>query len=245
MGFDWFRMWVDAVDDEKLKLLAFEDRWHFVALLCCKRKGMLDAPDTAAMRDRKVGAKLGLADRERDEVRRRLMDVGLVDENWQPLAWGKRQFVSDVDLTATERKRRQRLKSGHGRVTRDKSDSHAPVTDESLSGHTAQTQTQTQTTDSEKNQEGEARASRSARATRLPEDFRLTPERRAIAEVEKADPDREFANFTDHWRAASGAKARKNDWDATWRIWCRRAPDFKPRPRFSTGHPEDTGWRPT
>lgn len=88
-------------------------------------------------------------------------------------------------------------------------------------------------TDSNKEEEPDrsARASRSARATRLPEEFTLTPERRAIAETEKADPDREFLNFTDHWKAASGSKARKNDWDATWRIWCRRAPDFKPNGR--------------
>lgn len=76
---------------------------------------------------------------------------------------------------------------------------------------------------------GEVRASRSTRATRLPDEFGLTPERRAVAETEKADPDREFAQFTDHFRAAPGVKGRKNDWDATWRNWCRRAPDFKPR----------------
>jgi hypothetical protein len=58
----------------------------------------------------------------------------------------------------------------------------------------------------------------------------LTPERRAIAETEKANAEREFASFTDHWRAASGANARKHDWDAAWRNWCRRAADFKPRP---------------
>jgi len=84
-------------------------------------------------------------------------------------------------------------------------------------------------TKTKKKVEGEPRAARSATASRLPADFGLTPERRAIAEAEKADPDREFANFTDHWRSASGAKARKHDWDATWRIWCRRAPDFRPR----------------
>jgi len=98
--------------------------------------------------------------------------------------------------------------------------------------------------DKKKIGEREARAPRSAPARRLPDDFGLTPERRAIAEAEKADPEREFASFTDYWRAASGANARKHDWDATWRNWCRRAPDFKPRPRFATGHPEDTGWRP-
>lgn len=77
---------------------------------------------------------------------------------------------------------------------------------------------------------GVRRAARSANATRLPENFELTPERRAIAETEKANAEREFASFTDHWRAASGANARKHDWDAAWRNWCRRAADFKPRP---------------
>lgn len=91
-----------------------------------------------------------------------------------------------------------------------------------------------------------ARAPRSPNATRLPTDFGLTPERRAVAEAEKADPEREFASFTDHWKAASGAKARKHDWDATWRIWCRRAADFKPRapPGSVNGSAPERTWRP-
>jgi len=88
------------------------------------------------------------------------------------------------------------------------------------------------------------RAARSAGATRLPADFALTPERRAIAEAEKADPEREFANFTDHWRSSSGAKARKHDWDATWRIWCRRAADFKPRGNGAGAEKPTLTWRP-
>lgn len=94
----------------------------------------------------------------------------------------------------------------------------------------------------EKKGEREARAPRSAPARRLPEDFTLTPERRAMADAENADPDREFAAFTDYWRAASGAKARKHDWDGTWRNWCRRAGDFKPRQKVSD-EPQFT-WRP-
>lgn len=89
-----------------------------------------------------------------------------------------------------------------------------------------------------------ARAPRSALATRLPPNFELTPERRAVAEAEKADPEREFAQFTDHWRATSGAKARKHDWDATWRNWCRRSGDFKPRANGTVATPERT-WRPS
>lgn len=71
----------------------------------------------------------------------------------------------------------------------------------------------------------EPRTKRAPLATRLPEDFALTPERQAVAEAEKLPADRTFAKFCDYWRAASGAKARKHDWDATWRNWCRSEAD--------------------
>ena len=74
--------------------------------------------------------------------------------------------------------------------------------------------------------QGETRAARST-AARLPEDWILTPERKAVAEKEGADATRTFANFIDYWKSAGGQKARKHDWDAAWRIWCRREGDAK------------------
>lgn len=67
------------------------------------------------------------------------------------------------------------------------------------------------------------------KAKHLPEDFQLTEKRRAVARTEQVDPDREFQTFRDHWNAASGARARKRDWDAAWRIWCRQAADYAAR----------------
>lgn len=223
MAMHWFRMWVDAIDDEKLRLLAFEDRWHFVAILCLKSSGLLDEPPSD-LRRQKICIKLGLDSLELETVMKRLVTVGLVSSDLQPVKWNKRQFVSDSS-TKRVRKFRERLRNV----------SVAPSED----------RLQKQNTETEKKEDRSARAPRSARATRLPEDFQLTPERRAVAETEKADPDREFANFVDHWKAASGAKARKNDWDATWRIWCRRAPDFKPRPRRPDDFVPERTWRPT
>lgn len=96
----------------------------------------------------------------------------------------------------------------------------------------------------EKKEEGE-RALRAPTARRLPEDFDLSEERKATAKVEGADAEREFAKFCDHWRAASGANARKHDWDAAWRNWCRKSLDFKPRGNGngSAEEPKLT-WRP-
>lgn len=147
MSLSWFRLYAEAVDDDKLRLLAFEDRWHFIALLCCKAQGILDSHGDLVRR--KVCVKLGLDMRELDEVARRLSEVELIDQQTlEPLAWGKRQFVSDRDNTAAERQRRRRQKlkestvnervteasrvtsrNSHGRVTRPDTDTDTDTED--------------------------------------------------------------------------------------------------------------------
>lgn len=78
----------------------------------------------------------------------------------------------------------------------------------------------------EKKETESPRASARTLAGYLPDDFSLTPERRAVAAAERVDADRTFQTFVDYWRGASGAKARKRDWDATWRNWCKKAADY-------------------
>jgi hypothetical protein len=90
----WFRMYAEAVDDDKLRLLAFEDRWHFVALLCLKASGTIDSD--APHLERRIAVKLGLQLPQLDELKRRLMDVTLIDDNWQPIKWGERQYESET-----------------------------------------------------------------------------------------------------------------------------------------------------
>lgn len=110
----WFRLYSETVDDPKLKLLAYEDRWHFVAILCCKCQGLLDGKKPDLVR-RMVAVKLGLDLRELDEVCRRLSDVGLVDRRTiQPKAWDDRQFKSDrsTDRVRQYRKRKQKQSDG-------------------------------------------------------------------------------------------------------------------------------------
>ena len=115
MSNPWFRMYSEAVDDEKLRLLAFEDRWHFVALLCLKCQGVLDSGDGDQMLRRKVAVKLGLQLRELEAVELRLQEVGLIGEGFQPVAWDERQYKSDTSAERT-RAYRERMKR-HGDVT--------------------------------------------------------------------------------------------------------------------------------
>lgn len=72
-------------------------------------------------------------------------------------------------------------------------------------------------------------------ATRLPKDFALSTEMRDYAASEQLDAERTFAQFKDFWAAASGAKARKHDWLATWRTWCRNQNDRNGNGRVMQG----------
>lgn len=73
----WFRAYTEMIDDEKLRLLAFEDRWHFMAILCLKGQGVLDAADPLMMR--KAAVKMEVSVEQLAEILQRLSEVGLVD----------------------------------------------------------------------------------------------------------------------------------------------------------------------
>ena len=108
----WLRLYTEIIDDEKIGLLSFEDRWHYVALLCMKRKGILDRQSD--LRERQIALKLGLSVAELDSVKKRLAGADLIDDDMQPLSWDKRQFESDQDKTAAERQRRRRESQRNG-----------------------------------------------------------------------------------------------------------------------------------
>ena len=56
----------------------------------------------------------------------------------------------------------------------------------------------------------------------LPDDWRQW----AIANYPGVDPDDEADTFRNHWHAEVGPKARKADWNKTWRNWIKRAAGY-------------------
>lgn len=144
----WFRLYTRTVDDDKLKLLAFEDRWHFVALLCLKGEGLLDKGDTPSLLMRKAAVKLGLDVRTLEEVARRLAEVGLIEQaTLQPVKWDGLQMRSDTDTTAAQRKQRQREREKAGKAApgNDVTAGHTQDTDMSRVTGTDVTRTDTDT----------------------------------------------------------------------------------------------------
>ncbi|MCI0565092.1 MAG: hypothetical protein MN733_42035 [Nitrososphaera sp.] len=102
----WLRLYCDAIDNSKLRLLAFEDRWHYIAVLCLKGSGILDSPHQ--FKDRQIALKLGLQMAELEKVKGRLLEVDLITDDWQPTGWDERQFMTDH--SGKERTRKWRRK---------------------------------------------------------------------------------------------------------------------------------------
>lgn len=214
----WLRLWTDIIADPKVRLLAFEDRWHFVAILCMKRCGHLEC--APPLLERTVAVTLGLIERDASEVKRRLMEVGLIDENWQPLAWEKRQFSSDL---STHRVREFRKRFMKQEKRGEKRSGNGPE------------QSRAETEQSKRVRK---------RASRVPEDF--SPDRDlALRELPDLDVDREVQKFRDH-----EFRTPRSDWAAVWRNWigtCRESGRYArvaPAQRdIGELVRENTGWR--
>lgn len=176
----WFRMYSEAVDDPKLKLLAYEDRWHFVAILCCKCQGVLDRDDDEMVR-RMVAVKLGLDLRELDEVARRLSEVGLIDrETFQPIAWDERQFKSDNSTDRVRKYRERKQKQQRNEAKR--------YTNVSETAQEADTDTESEAKEAGGNADGVAHAKQSPVPYRKIVDLyhEILPELRSVAKLTSA-----------------------------------------------------------
>ena len=88
----WFRMYSDFMLDEKVELLTFEDQRHYVFILCMKTAGVLDKDyGQPGMLDRVVAKRLGLHGEAFESAKQRLIESGLIGDDWQPTAWDKHE----------------------------------------------------------------------------------------------------------------------------------------------------------
>jgi hypothetical protein len=80
-----------------------------------------------------------------------------------------------------------------------------------------------------KNSPTESSSGRRKRATRIPDDFVVTPEMAQWARdnvpelINRGRGKRETDKFVNYWQAKSGKDATKHDWVATWRNWMLKA----------------------
>lgn len=102
----WLRLYTDTVDNEKIRLLAFEDRWHYIALLCLMQQGVLDNDNELLAR--KIAVKLGVQLPALQEIKKRLMDVELIRNDFRPVGWNKKQYKSDSSVERVRKHRKNK-----------------------------------------------------------------------------------------------------------------------------------------
>lgn len=187
--------------------MSFDDQRHFVIVLCLKCSGALDRqfgdPQTRIAMLRRA---LGLEALAFDEAKNRLCASGLIDGDWQPKNWEKRQFVSDH--SAAERMRNYRKR--HRDVT---------VTSRVTKSDVLDTDTDT---------EREGKRKRAKRSSRVPEDFSPDLDL-ARSQLPDVDAEREAQKFRD-WEF----KTPRSDWGAVWRGWidrCRESGKYAKKPK--------------
>jgi hypothetical protein len=206
MSLPWFRMYHEFAGDPVMQGLAFEDQRHYVMVLCFKASGLLDREmPSVDIRHAVICKALGLDVLAGSEARRRLSAFGLVDEDWQPSAWDRRQFKSDVST---------------GRVQKYRERSSSESSEEELIPLKTDTERNVSSNVSETFHKPKAK-----RATGIPEDFGLTDERTKYAadRLPNVDAPELLASFRDH-HSSKGTVAK--DWDASWRTWVRNAQKF-------------------
>lgn len=106
--YPWFRMYSEFLNDPKIIALAFEDQRHYIGLLALKCDGALDAGAAPDLLDRIVAQRLWVDHAVIREVKKRLVASGLISDDWQPLAWEKRQMPSDSSATRVAKHREKK-----------------------------------------------------------------------------------------------------------------------------------------
>ena len=128
---------------------------------------------------------------------------------------------------ATERQRKARDTHPKQDVSHD---SHADVTRDTHASHGADSDRDRDRDKTQEQDQERVSRKRSTTATTLPDGWTPKPEPELVKAIGgDVAARRELAKFRDYWIAQPGAKARKKDWQATWRNWLRNSQDFRQR----------------
>lgn len=233
----WFRFYDEVLDDPKAQRLSPVLFRHWVNLLCLASRSATRG-DLPPMSD--IAFALRVNEAKARAIVSDLVSAGLIDQGdtLQMHNWSGRQRVSDnvADRVSQHRSRNKPV------TLQDPTGVTLPIPSDDVTvtvPHVRATDTETEQIQRQTPPDGGERAAQAptpptpapekrdkSRGTRLPESFLVTDAMREWARAEGLSDvqiDRETAKFRDHWRAESGQRAVKLDWDASWKNWMRRA----------------------
>lgn len=104
MSMQWFRMYSEFATDPKVQMMSEAYQRRYIMLLCLRCGN-----DNETFHDDEIAFQLRVTGEEWAATKAVFVEKGLIDNDSRPLAWDKRQYVSDSS-TARVRAHRQRKK---------------------------------------------------------------------------------------------------------------------------------------
>lgn len=218
MANPWFRFYAEFAHDAKVQTMP-EHMQRRLVMLFCLRSGNV----TETLNETELAFALHISPAELAETKALFLQKGFIDERFDVLNWGKRQFASDSSTARTRAYRDRQKQDGNDAGTSPKRSRDALDTD-------TETDSDTET--------DKSKESRRSKATRLPDSWEPSVDDLAFCQAERPDldPRTTAERFRDYWISQAGAKGRKLNWSATWRNWVRneRGPAARAAPRYES-----------
>jgi hypothetical protein len=127
----WFRLFYEFAVDPKVQSLSENDQRRLIMIFCLYGSGELQK-----LTDDEIACALRIKIEDISVTKKLFLKKGVIDENWIPKNWEKRQFVSDSSASRMRKKRARdktvcdgdvtsQLRHGYGHVTPPEAEAEA------------------------------------------------------------------------------------------------------------------------
>lgn len=134
MSNPWFRMYAEFATDPKVQRLSEIDQRRFLMVLCLRCSN-----GDVTLHDDDIVFQLRISDAEWQATKAVLQDKKLINKDNKPLAWDKRQFVSDSSAPRVAKHRALQKEKSNDDVTLQKQKSNVLDTDTDTDTETTNT----------------------------------------------------------------------------------------------------------
>ena len=107
MANQWFRMYAEFAADPKVQMMSEADQRRFVMVLCLRCSN-----DCVTLQDDEVAFQLRISNDEWARSKALFLQKGLINEDNSPVAWDRRQYISDSSATRVAKHREKRKQLG-------------------------------------------------------------------------------------------------------------------------------------
>lgn len=122
MSNPWFRMYSEFATDPKVQMLSEKDQRRYIMLLCLRCSN-----GDVTLHETEIAFQLRITDEELAATKQVLLTKGLINEDFSPVAWEKRQYVSDSSAARVARHRAKKKQPCNVTVTPPDTDTDTDI----------------------------------------------------------------------------------------------------------------------